>query len=41
MAEEQLCYRSEALDGEWERKVIIDDNIGRNDGAAQGEYRRR
>ena len=33
----QLCYRSEALDGEWEMKVIIDDNIGfRNDGVAQG-----
>ena len=33
----QLCYRSEALDGEWERKVIIRDNMGfRNDGAAQG-----
>lgn len=33
----QLCYRSETLDGEWEMKVIIDDNIGfRNDGVAQG-----
>ena len=33
----QLCYRSKALDGEWEMKVIIDDNMGfRNDGAAQG-----
>lgn len=33
----QLCYRSEALDGEWERKVIIRDNMGfRNDGVAQG-----
>lgn len=33
----QLCYRSETLDGEWERKVIIDDNISfRNDGCAQG-----
>ena len=33
----QLCYRSETLDGEWEMKVIIDDNMDfRNDGAAQG-----
>ena len=33
----QLCYRSKTLDGEWERKVILDDNIGfRNDGVAQG-----
>ena len=33
----QLCYRSETLDGEWERKVIIRDNMGfRNDGVAQG-----
>lgn len=33
----QLCYRSETLDGEWEMKVIINDNIGfRNDGVAQG-----
>ncbi len=33
----QLCYRSESLDGEWEMKVILDDNLGfRNDGVAQG-----
>ena len=38
----QLCYRSETLDGEWERKVIIDDNISfRNDGVRTGRYSRR
>lgn len=33
----QLCYRSKSLDGDWEMKVILDDNLGfRNDGVAQG-----
>ena len=34
----QLCYRSKSLlDGEWEMKVVLDDNLGfRNDGVAQG-----
>ncbi|MCI8604904.1 MAG: glycosyl hydrolase 43 family protein [Ruminiclostridium sp.] len=33
----QLCYRSKSLDGEWEMKIILDDNIDfRNDGVAQG-----
>ena len=33
----QLCYRSKTLDGEWERKIILDDNLDfRNDGVAQG-----
>lgn len=33
----QLCYRSKSLDGGWEMKVILDDNMGfRNDGVAQG-----
>lgn len=33
----QLCYRSKSLDGEWEMKVILDDNLDfRNDGVAQG-----
>lgn len=33
----QLCYRSESLDGEWEMKVIVDDNLDfHNAGVAQG-----
>lgn len=33
----QLCYRSKSLDGDWEMKVILDDNLDfRNDGIAQG-----
>ena len=33
----QLCYRSESLDGEWEMKVILDDNLDfHNAGVAQG-----
>ena len=33
----QLCYRSKSLDGDWEMKVILDDNLEfRNDGVAQG-----
>ncbi len=33
----QLCYRSKTLDGEWEMKIILDDNLDfRNDGVAQG-----
>lgn len=33
----QLCYRSESLDGEWEMKVIVDDNLDfHNSGVAQG-----
>ena len=33
----QLCYRSKSLDGDWEMKVVLDDNLDfRNDGVAQG-----
>lgn len=33
----QLCYRSKTLDGEWEMKIVLDDNLDfRNDGVAQG-----
>ncbi len=33
----QLCYRSKSLDGEWEMKVILDDNLDfHNAGVAQG-----
>lgn len=33
----QLCYRSKSLDGEWEMKVILDDDLDfRNCGVAQG-----
>ncbi len=33
----QLCYRAKSIDGEWERKVILDDNMGfHNAGVAQG-----
>lgn len=33
----QLCYRSKSLDGDWEMKIVLDDNLGfRNDGIAQG-----
>lgn len=33
----QLCYRSKSLDGDWEMKIVLDDNLGfRNDGVAQG-----
>lgn len=33
----QLCYRSKSIDGEWEMKVILDDNLDfHNAGVAQG-----
>lgn len=33
----QLCYRSKSLDGEWEMKVVLDDNLDfHNAGVAQG-----
>lgn len=33
----QLCYRSKSLGGEWEMKIVLDDNLDfRNDGVAQG-----
>lgn len=33
----QLCYRSKSLDGEWEMRVVLDDNLDfHNAGVAQG-----
>lgn len=33
----QLCYRSKSLDGEWEMRVVLDDNLDFHDaGVAQG-----
>jgi len=33
----QVCYRSDNIDGPYERRIVLDDNMGfRNDGVAQG-----